>query len=109
MVAEVSYESVLKGYQAHRGSRMATVQDVLDGIPDAHSAKAEAPKEQRSEPFTAVDMVSRPLVVQRKMAMVNADRMQDTLFVPFQDITLKLPTDTSILCRNLCFNKIKKN
>ena len=64
MVAEVSYESVLKGYQAHQGRRMATVQDVLDGIPDAHSAKAEAPKQQRSEPFTAVDMVSRPLVVQ---------------------------------------------
>ena len=64
VIAEVSYESVLKGYQAHQGSRMATVQDVLDGIPDAHSAKAEAPKQQRSEPFTAVDMVSKPLIVQ---------------------------------------------
>ena len=70
---------MLKGYQAQQGSnsRMATVQDVLNGIPDAQTATAEAPEEKRSEPFTAVDVVSKtPITESSEKYWLNGSDMK---------------------------------
>ena len=50
---------MLRGYQAQRGSvnAIATVDDVIDGMPDAHLARGKVKAEPEKEPFSAEDGV----------------------------------------------------
>ena len=61
---------MLKGYQAEQGStsRMATVQDVLDGMPVPQAAgPGGGPKDKPTEPFVAVDVVSEVSAVGQQL------------------------------------------